>query len=368
MSPGAVTARIVITGGGTGGHVFPGLALATAVKRALPEADIRFIGSSDRLEARLVPAAGWTFRGIIARGLKGMGVLRTATNAGALPVGLIQAAWHLSRFWPRLVVGMGGFVAGPVVAAAWLLRRKIAIHEQNLTPGWTNRALAGLADLVMVSYPETGGFFPGRRVLVTGNPVRDMALAGGREAGGGGAFRLLVLGGSQGARGLNRMVTAAVERMMKAGLEITHQTGAADEEWVRRTYEGMKVRAEVVPFIEDMGRAYSRADLVVCRAGATTMAELAVNGCPAVLVPFAGAADAHQEKNAAYLAGRGAAVVVADTGQAGGLELALTLERLRRDEGERRSLARAIGQQARPEAAAAMAGACLELIGAIARP
>ncbi len=362
MSAGATAARIVITGGGTGGHVFPGLALAAALKRRLPGADIRFIGSSDRLEARLVPSAGWPFTGIVARGLKGLGWRRTLSNAAALPLGLAQSARHLARLRPKLVVGMGGYVAGPVVAAAWLLRRKIAIHEQNLTPGLTNRVLARLADLVMVSYPESGRFFPRRRVLVTGNPVREAAVGGPRETAAAGAFRLLVLGGSQGAAGLNRMVVAALGRVAREGIEVVHQTGTADETWAREAYAGMGLAAEVVPFIEDMGRAYRRADLVICRAGATTMAELAVNGCAAVLVPFPGAAERHQDVNANYLAVRGAAVVMPDLGEAGGQPLAEVIDKLRREESKRGALARAIAELARPEAGEAMAVACLGLL------
>ncbi len=363
MSGAAGRVRVVITGGGTGGHVFPGLALAAGMRSLCPKAEISFIGNKGRIEARLVPAAGWPFTGITARGLKGLGYARTLANAMALPLGLLQSFYHLIRFWPRLVVGMGGYVAGPVVTAAWVLRRKIAIHEQNLTPGWTNRLLARFSDLIMVSFAETARLFPTGKVLVTGNPVREAARGEAREETAPGKFLVLVLGGSQGASSLNRMMVEAAAHLDRQGLEIAHQTGAADLEWVSEAYRSMGITAEVAPFIEEVGRRYAWADLVVSRAGATTIAELAANGRPAVLVPFPGATEGHQEENARWLADQGAALRVEDRGKEGGRDLAEAIGLLRSSQGSRLAMAEAAKKLSMPQAAADMARACLELAG-----
>jgi UDP-N-acetylglucosamine--N-acetylmuramyl-(pentapeptide) pyrophosphoryl-undecaprenol N-acetylglucosamine transferase len=278
--------RLVITGGGTGGHVFPGLALAAELKRLRPELEIRWIGSHDRLEARLVPEAGIPFTGIRVRGLRGMNVARTVAGAALLPLALAGSIREIASLRPDLVVGVGGYVSGPVVAAARLLGHRTVIHEQNVVPGWTNRVLGRLADRVLVSFPETSAGFPAGKLRVTGNPIREEALGGEREPAVEGVFRILVLGGSQGSRSLNRMVARAVGMVEAAGLEIVHQTGAADLDAVRPLYDGVKARVELTPFISGIGRWYRWADIVICRAGATTLAELAANGCPAILVPY----------------------------------------------------------------------------------
>jgi UDP-N-acetylglucosamine--N-acetylmuramyl-(pentapeptide) pyrophosphoryl-undecaprenol N-acetylglucosamine transferase len=354
--------RLVITGGGTGGHVFPALALASALRRRFPGIELLFIGARNRPEARLVPSAGWPFAGIAAAGLRGKKWFSFIINLALLPVGVVQSLYHLMRFWPQLVVGMGGYVAGPVGAAAWLLRRRVAIHEQNLTPGWTNGFLGRLADLVMVTFPETAASFPRRKVAVTGTPVREEALGHGGTAEENGLFRLLVLGGSQGARSLNQMFVNAMRRLTEKNLKIWHQTGTADEEWVREAYGRMGLEAEVAPFITEMGKAYCWADLVVCRSGASTIAELTVNGCPAILVPFPWSSGGHQEENARYLVGKGAALMIEHWGGESGKALAAEIEGLRKDRGKREKLSEASLGLSRPGAADEMAEACLSVV------
>jgi len=354
--------RLVIAGGGTGGHVFPALALASALRQRLPGSELLFIGAGNRPEAGLVPSAGWPFVGIAAAGLRGKKWFSFIINLVILPVGVVQSLYHLVRFWPQLVIGMGGYVSGPVVAAAWLLRRKVAIHEQNLTPGWTNSLLGRLADLVMVSFTETELCFPRRKVAVTGTPVRDEALGNEVPAREDGLFHLLVLGGSQGAVSLNRMFVNAMERLTLKSLSVRHQTGPADEEWIREAYGKMDLEAEVVPFITEMGNSYRWADLVVCRSGASTIAELTVNGCPAILVPFPWSAGGHQGENARYLAEKGAALMIEDRGGDSSEILAVEIEGLMRDRGKRKDLSEASRGLSRPGAADDMAEACLRVV------
>lgn len=345
--------------GGTGGHVFPALAVARALRGR--QLEVVWLGTRRGIEAELVPADGFAVEWIRVSGLRGKGVLTWLLAPGRLLLALFDALRVVHRRRPRLVLGMGGFAAGPGGLAAWLLRRPLVIHEQNAVAGFTNRLLAGMAREVLEAFP--GSFSASVKTHVVGNPVRaDIASLPPPEqrfAGREGALRLLVLGGSQGARALNEAVPAAVARLPAARRpEIRHQAGRATLELARAAYRDHGIAAEVEPFIADMAAAYAWADLVICRAGALTVAELAAAGIGSVLVPFPAAVDDHQTRNARYLADAGAAVLLPQA-ELSAERLAGELEAAMADRAgllQRAQCARAL---ARPEATASVVASCL---------
>lgn len=302
---------ILIMAGGTGGHVFPALAVAEELKAR--GASVHWLGTGRGLEARVVPAAGYPLETLSVSGLRGKGILRLLTAPFMLLLALCQALLIELRLRPGAVLGMGGFASGPGGVVAWLLRRPLLVHEQNSVAGLTNRWLAPLARTVMEAFP---GCMPARfRAVHTGNPVRAditrLASPAERFASHGGPLHLLVVGGSLGAEALNRVVPEAVSRLPMSGRPVIHhQTGRNGEAQVREAYSHCGVEARVEAFVDDMASAYAWADLVVCRAGALTVAELAVVGTAAVLVPYPHAVDDHQTGNARFLADAGAAVLV----------------------------------------------------------
>ena len=304
--------KAAIAGGGTGGHLFPGIALAQALKKRMPESEILFIGTSRLIDQEALKNQGFTVATLTSTGLKGMGPLGVVKGALSQPRAVWQAMKLLRRFRPEIVFGVGGYVTGPALLAAKLLGIPTAIHEQNSVPGLANRLAGRFVDRICISLPCSPAFSPARTVR-TGNPVRAAILeAAGRERrvlSPDEQPHLLVLGGSQGARAVNRLMVAAAALLREQGLRpaIKHQTGRAEADSVRADYEKAGVEAEVLPFIEDMAGAYAWADLALSRAGATSLAELAVMGLPAVLVPYPFAADDHQATNAAhYVQGEGA--------------------------------------------------------------
>ncbi len=300
--------RVMIMAGGTGGHVFPALAVATALRER--GAEVFWLGTRQGLEAKLVPAAGIDMEWVSVSGLRGKGAMAWLLAPWRLWWAALQVLAVIVRRRPVVVLGMGGFVTGPGGVVTWLLRKPLVIHEQNAVAGLTNRLLAPLAQRVMEAFPGT---FQGRRVLCTGNPVRtaiaELPAPEQRFTGRSGAMRLLVLGGSLGARALNEVLPAAITQLPSRP-EIWHQAGSRHIDEARDRYRDAGVAARVEPFIDDMAEAYGWADLVVCRAGALTVAELAAAGVGAVLVPYPHAVDDHQTRNAAYLADAGAALVV----------------------------------------------------------
>lgn len=300
---------VLIMAGGTGGHVFP--ALAVAEELSARGVAVSWLGTRRGLEARVVPAAGYPLETVRVSGLRGRGLWRLLAAPLMLAGALYQALRIELRLRPLAVLGMGGFASGPGGVIAWLLRRPLLIHEQNSVAGTTNRWLAPLARTVMVAFP---GSLAGRyRPVHTGNPIRGaitrLAAPTERLAGRGGPLRILVIGGSLGASALNSVVPAAIAQLASCPA-LYHQTGSHDIEQVRNAYAAAGIDARVEPFIEDMAAAYAWADLVICRAGALTVAELAVVGVPAILVPFPYATDDHQTGNARFLADAGAAVLV----------------------------------------------------------
>lgn len=305
---------LMIMAGGTGGHVFPALAVADHLRAQ--GVDIVWLGTRRGLEARVVPAAGIDIEWITIQGLRRAGL----SGWLLLPFRLLLAMWQsltiVRRRRPQAVLAMGGFVAGPGGLVAALLRKPLLVHEQNATAGFTNRWLARAADQVMCGFPNAFGHIPGARHV--GNPVRKAILAVPppevRFQGRNDTWRVLIVGGSQGAQVFNRTLPAAVQAL-PASLrpQIWHQTGRAQHEQTEQAYRAAGVAAKVVPFIDDMAAAYAWADLVICRAGAMTIAELAAVGVASILVPFPHATDDHQTANARFLAGHDAAILVPES-------------------------------------------------------
>jgi len=292
---------VMIMAGGTGGHIFPGLAVARALReRSVP---VLWLGADGGMETRLVPANDFAIETIAVRGLRGKGIASTLQAPFVLLRSLYQAVSVLRRIRPRAVISFGGFAAGPGGLAAWLLRRPLIVHEQNRAPGMTNRVLARLASRVLCGFPESFVTIANETV---GNPVRPEIAAlpppAVRFAEHGGALRLLVLGGSQGARAINTVVPKVVASLQSGhAFDIRHQCGEKLLEEARAAYAEAGVNASIEPFITDMAAAYGWADLVIGRAGALTIAELCAAGVGSVLVPFPGAVDDHQAANADYL-------------------------------------------------------------------
>jgi UDP-N-acetylglucosamine--N-acetylmuramyl-(pentapeptide) pyrophosphoryl-undecaprenol N-acetylglucosamine transferase len=359
-----VSAPILIMAGGTGGHVFPALALARLLRERSLE--VVWLGTERGLEARIVPAEGIPLERLSIAGLRRKGALAWLAAPFRLTLALVQALRIMRRHRPQVVVGLGGFVTGPGGVAAWLTRRPLVIHEQNAVAGFTNRCLAHLARVVLEAFPDSFGRHVHARLI--GNPVRRdigaLPPPGARLAGRDGPIRLLVFGGSQGAARLNTVVPFALARLAgRLAFEVRHQAGERWLEEGRAAYARAGVRADVRPFIEDMAAAYAWADLVVCRAGALTVSELAAAGVGAVLVPFPGAVDDHQAHNAQYLVRAGAAVVIADR-ELTAERLAAELERLCAERGRLLAMAERARQLATPRAADELAASCLALVRA----
>ncbi|HEV8443752.1 MAG TPA: undecaprenyldiphospho-muramoylpentapeptide beta-N-acetylglucosaminyltransferase [Steroidobacteraceae bacterium] len=365
MSMADKKAPILIMAGGTGGHVFPALALARLM--CAESREVIWLGTRAGLEARVVPAENIAIEWLSMSGLRGKG----AATLLAAPFKLLQSIWQalgiIRRRKPALVVGFGGFVTGPGGVAAWLMRRPLLIHEQNAIAGYSNRCLAHIARRVLAAFPNA---FPrGVDVRVVGNPVRaDILLQPAppeRFARREGALRLLVVGGSLGAARLNTVVPFAIAQLAQAGiaLHVRHQAGERGIDAARAAYREAGVSGDVTPFIDDMAQAYADADLVICRAGALTISELAAVGVASVLVPFPAAVDDHQTVNAQFLVREGAAVLIADRDLTPE-RLVTELKSLCQGRGKLLAMAERARLVAKPRAAADLAAACRELLEA----
>jgi UDP-N-acetylglucosamine--N-acetylmuramyl-(pentapeptide) pyrophosphoryl-undecaprenol N-acetylglucosamine transferase len=362
--------RVMIAGGGTGGHLYPGIAVARELLARDGGSQVTFAGTASGIEARVLPREGFTLDLIRSGGLKGKSVVDRFRGVWLLPQGVIDAWTIVSRRRPDLVIGVGGYSSGPVVLVAALRGVPTMVLEQNAVPGLTNRLLAPLVRAAAVTYDSTRLFF-GEKAVVSGNPVRpeffEVAGPSAREAnadGGSAVVRVLVFGGSQGAHAVNvAMVEAAPE--LAAGrprVRITHQAGERDVEMVRAGYRAAGIQADVEPFFFDMERRLGDADLIVCRAGATTIAEVAAAGRAAILVPLPTATDDHQRKNAEALAAAGAADVLLQT-DASGPVLAKRILALAGNAAARARMAKAVKSLARPDAARVIVDRAIELAG-----
>lgn len=355
--------RLLLTGGGTGGHLFPAVATAESLLAGDPEAAVLFIGTRRRLDREHLERTGFAVQTIASYGLKGKRLPDLVKALAVLPLSLFQAGWRIVRFRPDVVCGVGGYVTGPVLAAAWLLRRPTLIHEQNSVPGLANRLLGRLVNRICLSLPESETYFPAGKTVLTGNPVRRSILGAARHARPeGGPRTLLILGGSQGARPVNKLVTAALtdnpERF--SGVHVIHQTGTVDEQWVAECYRTAGISCTVAPFFTRMADVYSQADVVISRSGATTLAELSVLGLPALLIPYPHAADDHQFRNARWYGDNGGALVFRQE-ELPADELARQVLRLLADEPRRQQMSAAMRRLGIADAAERIVAICHEV-------
>jgi UDP-N-acetylglucosamine--N-acetylmuramyl-(pentapeptide) pyrophosphoryl-undecaprenol N-acetylglucosamine transferase len=355
--------RVVIAGGGTGGHLYPGVAVARELLRRDPQAHITFAGTARGIEARVVPREGFDLDTLRSAGLKGKSPVALARGLLLLPLSAFDAWRLLSRRSPDLVIGVGGYSSGPVVLAAALRRIPTLLLEQNAVPGLTNRLLARVVSAAAVTFESTTVYF-GRRAIVTGNPVRpefvsETLAPAVRPAG---PPRILIVGGSQGSHAINLAMVEAAPKLAlhPGGMAITHQTGERDLEVVGDAYSRAGIEARVEPFLFAMDREVSAADLVICRAGATTIAELAAAGRPSVFVPLPTAADDHQRRNAEVMVAAGAAEIIEQRHLTGEI-LAGRITTLIGDPSRLAAMSAAARRMARPDAAMVIADKAMQL-------
>jgi len=359
--------RLIVTGGGTGGHLFPGISLAQAMLRAYPDAEVLFIGTERKVDKRALSDVGFETTTIKSQGIKGKKFFTILKALFQQPLALWEAGKIIRKFKPDLVFGVGGYVTGPVILAARLLGVTTCIHEQNSIPGLANKLLGYIADKIFVSLPGSEKYFPTDKTILSGNPVRDNIIKASREAKPKSSQEpstLLILGGSQGARRLNSLMLEAAENCL-AGLSpppfIIHQTGGHDEDHVRKKYRELGLNARVQAFYTDMAEIYPQADLIVSRAGATTLAELTVFHKPVIIIPFPYAADNHQEINGRYLVEAGAGLMFRQTDLTGE-KLGLEIKRILADKKLLAEMAENSGKVAKPEATATIVNACMKLL------
>lgn len=303
--------RVIIAGGGTGGHIFPALSIAEEITDRSADNKVLFIGTLKGMERDLIQSNGFNIEYIRSGGLVGKGLFSKLNGLFSASAGLYDSFSVLRMFRPDVVIGVGGYVSGPVVLAARIMSVPTAICEQNSIPGFTNRILSRIADRIFVTFDESMNSFDENKTLITGNPLRKKILRDYRtESAPGERFRILITGGSQGASKINRIIPEALNLGNKEKVTVTHQSGKRDFDCVKDAYKKNGIEAEVYQFIDDMSEAYSRADLVISRAGAGTVSELSILGKPSILVPYPHAANNHQYYNARYMEKGGAAVVV----------------------------------------------------------
>ena len=358
--------HLLLTGGGTGGHLFPAIAAAEAFCARCPGTEVLFVGTRRKMDAESLSAHGFNSRSVHCHGLKGKNFGEFCKALAVMPLSFLEAVLHIRRFAPDVVLGVGGYVTGPVVAAARLLGIPTVIHEQNSVPGLANRKLGRIVQRICLSLPDTGGYFPKEKAILTGNPVRQkiLAVSGRKQQSPDSGCTVLVLGGSQGAHALNMLVVEAFTGAGKealAGLRVIHQTGEKDEASVRTSYHEAGVHATVAAFFRDMPAVYTQADFLISRAGATTLSELAVLGLPAILVPYPYAADRHQDVNARYYQDGGGAILFQQN-QLTVEDIVMSVKKLAEDGLRREKMGQAMRKLACPEAAGAIVDVCLQAI------
>ena len=354
---------MLVAGGGTGGHLYPGVAVARELLARVPGSTVTFVGTAAGIESRVIPREGLTLDTIRSAGLKGKSPAALLRGLLLLPLSAWDAWRVVAKRRPSVVIGVGGYSSGPVVALAALRGVPTLLMEQNATPGLTNRLLARVVRAAAVTYEESLGTF-GAKAFVAGNPVRPEFFASGDAAAADGRTRVLVFGGSQGAHAINVAMAGAAAVLAAAapGVHVTHQTGERDLDMVRDAYAAAGLEARVEPFLFEMHREMRVADVVVCRAGATTLAELTAAGRAAILIPLPTATDDHQRRNGEALARQGAARVL-EQRDLTPARLAEEIAALAGDTGERARMAAAARRLARPDAARVIVDRVLALAG-----
>jgi len=324
--------RIIITGGGTGGHIFPGVAIIKELEK-ICNTDILWIGTGRPIEMKALENTGWAHKTLNVKPIMGMGLSGAFMSFFNLPVNILSAVKAIIKFNPHIVLGVGGYVSGPVIMASKFLGKKTVIHEQNLKPGLSNRLSAKFSDVIFTSFKETGDFFSDKNVIFTGNPIRKEILTAANNkffSADKDFFKILVAGGSQGASGLNRLVSSAIQVLNNSGvkIDVIHQSGKNDKAELEEFYKKNNINnVRVYDFITDMGSAYNGADLVICRAGATTISEITAVGKPSIFIPFPHATGGHQDENAKKIEDAGAALFFRQD-EIGAVKLASEIELL----------------------------------------
>ena len=352
--------KILFAGGGTGGHLFSGIAVAEYLREKKPGIEILFVGTPFGLEKEIVPAAGFPLRFIEATPLKGSGLTARIRSLVRLPKAYRQSKKILKEFRPQVVVGIGGYASGPMTLAAHFSKIPTAIIEQNSIPGFTNRILARYADRIFISFAKAREYFDPGKTLLTGNPTRRLAAAGGQKPAG--RFCVFILGGSQGAHALNEAMLQAVPKLREQAsrLHLIHQTGPQDFSAVEQAYRDAGISAEVFPFSQQLGPYYAQADLMLCRAGAGTITELQNLGLPAILVPYPFAADDHQRYNAEEMVKAGAAEMILNS-ELSGTKVAGQIDFYLQHPDILLRMRAAAQNLAKPEATSEVAAICLGL-------
>ncbi len=367
--------KLIIAGGGTGGHLFPGIAIAEEFKGRDTVNEVLFVGTEKGIEARVLPKLGWSLRFISAEGIKGKGVFARIRAVLKLVPGFFESIKILKAFKPEIVIGVGGYASAPLLLAARFSGTRTAIHEQNALPGVTNRMLGKVVDRVFVTFPDSASFFPDGKVVVSGNPLRKEIVEGLQRSGVSGQYpqghkgpegkkpTILIFGGSAGAHRINMATLEMIGQINDPGRwKIIHQTGEKDYKEVKEGYVEADWQADVRPFIYDMASVYSDADLIICRAGATTVAELTAAGKPAILIPYPFAADDHQRVNAESLVKAGGAVMLLESVLTGE-RLATEVERLLGDREMLRKMGDSARKLARLDAAKVVVDGIYEMTG-----
>jgi len=344
--------RIIVTGGGTGGHIFPGIAVAKGIQDKFPGSKVMFIGTDRHIDQKALAAYNFQLAAIKCLGIKGKSFFNKLNSIIQLPGALLAAIKIMKTFKPEIVCGVGGYVTGPVLLAAKLKNIPLCIHEQNSVPGLANQITAKIADKIFISIPGEYNFSP-QKIVFSGNPVRrEIISAAPAERIPKERKNLLILGGSQGAHQLNVLMQESAKLLQNnfaKSFQITHQTGNKDVQAVRKTYHELGVQAEVRPFFDNMAGLYQNADLVISRAGATTLAELSVMGLPAILIPFPYAADNHQMLNGRYYVNHGGAKMFKEK-DLSAPQLAKEISSLLRNHDDLRNMSVAMKKLSRPEA------------------
>lgn len=360
---------IIIAGGGTGGHLFPGIAVAQEFMARNPRNRVLFVSTGNAMERSVLAKAGFRLKTITSEGFKGRGIFNQVKSMLKIPWGIAVSVRAIRAYRPDVVLGVGSYSSGPVVMGAWLMGIKIALHEQNILPGMTNRMLSRFARRIFVSFENTCARFNPAKVCVSGNPVRKeiLALRADPKAPGKALqqkdrFRVLIIGGSQGAHRINLAVMEALAHLKdKDRYYFVHQTGLQDEAALKRAYQEAGVAGLAAPFFDDMAQQYESADLVVCRAGATTVAEISVAAKGVIFIPFPYAADNHQELNARALSETGAAEIMLEK-DLDGRRLARRIEHYTAHPEALKRMSQRAGALGRPDAARVIVDECYRMV------